>query len=172
MLEPDALPARSRATARACGSGAMDALVSRAEFDATPRSTDDPIERARRTLLPSQCRYSIKSRTTDAPYRLSDDTKPGAGTIPHGTIGGSPPPVLLAIGGCACRAWWIGGRRRAPLLCSATAIADTLHYLDPPYLAETRNVTPSVRWPMLSIWQRQRDRADCRCASCARACRH
>ena len=107
---------------------------SRAEFDATYEPTDDPIERARRTLLQANAGHSTTHQSTRRTGFRSDTSR--AGTIPAHDWR-SLPPVLLAI----------GERLQGVVIEDDDALtvmqrydtADTLHYLDPPYLAETRN---------------------------------
>ena len=130
--EPDALPARA-GLRRELAAAVQWTPYSRAEFDATYEPTDDPIERARRTLLQANAGSTTHQSTRRTGFR-SDTSR--AGTIPAHDWR-SLPPVLLAI----------GERLQGVVIEDDDALtvmqrydtADTLHYLDPPYLAETRN---------------------------------
>ena len=85
--EPDALPARGRATARGLAAAVQWTPYSRAEFDATYEPTDDPIERARRTLLQTNAATVQRTNRRAAQGFRSDTSR--AGTIPR-TIGARP----------------------------------------------------------------------------------
>lgn len=106
----------------------------RAEFDLSFEPTDDPIERARRALLRAAAGHSTTHQSQRRTGFRNDISRTG-GLPAHDWA--NLPPVLAQIG--ERLAGVIIEHDDALTVVQRYDTADTLHYLDPPYLAETRN---------------------------------
>lgn len=106
----------------------------RAELDLSFEPTDDPIERARRALLRAAAGHSTTHQSQRRTGFRNDISRTG-GLPAHDWA--NLPPVLAQIG--ERLAGVIIEHDDALTVVQRYDTADTLHYLDPPYLAETRN---------------------------------
>lgn len=107
----------------------------RDEFDAAYGHTDDPLERARRTCIRAAMGFG-SAGATKATTGFRTDTRRKYGTAQHNWA--DYPPAIAAI----------GERFEGVLIENRDAIDvvqahdghDTLHFVDPPYVHETRSI--------------------------------
>lgn len=114
----------------------------RSEFVESYQPTDDPIEQARRTVVRSFMGFGSNSHNKVTGFR-SNTTRSGT-TPAHdwrnypGALGG----LIERLRGVVIE------NRDATAVMLAHDGPETLHYVDPPYLAETRNMSSVYRYEM------------------------
>ena len=107
----------------------------RDEFDAAYEPTDDPLERARRTCVRAAMGFG-SAGATKATTGFRTDTRRKYGTAQHNWA--HYPEALAAIGDRF--AGVLVENRDALEVITAHDGVDTLHFVDPPYMHETRQM--------------------------------
>lgn len=107
----------------------------RAEFDAAYEAIDDPVERARRTAVRAAMGFG-SAGATKASTGFRTDTRRKYGTAQHNWM--SYPPALASIGERFSGV--LIENRDAVDVMHAHDGPDTLHFVDPPYVHETRTM--------------------------------
>lgn len=105
----------------------------RDEFDGAYEPTDDPLERARRTAIRAAMGFG-SAGATKATTGFRSDTRRKYGTAQHNWA--AYPEALAAIGE-RLSGVLIESRDALQVIADHDA-ADTLHFVDPPYVHETR----------------------------------
>jgi len=126
---------------RQLGGALVDQLrltpFSRSEFDAAFALTDDPVERARRFVVRSHQGFGSNSvLLTDARQTGFRGTRTTSNTAPAANWRDLPDcllPVIERLQGVVIE------NRPAEAVCRAQGAPDTLLYVDPPYMPDTRS---------------------------------
>lgn len=113
----------------------------RAEFERAYEHADDPVERARRTAVRAAMGFGSAGATKGRTGFRIDSTRPRQTVV---TDWATYPPALAAIGERMTMV--MIESRHAHQVMQSFDSPETLHFVDPPYLPETRVLNGSQRY--------------------------